>query len=70
MSVEFTPHSSLLYTQQDVQTVREGKLFCLLLALQTDIGAIITAAPTFAVSAELKVHCHSSHFGAVLIPYC
>ncbi|KAJ7875840.1 hypothetical protein B0H13DRAFT_1893929 [Mycena leptocephala] len=56
------------YAQQDVQTVREGKLFCLLLALQTDIGAIITAAPLFAVSAELKKNIEAFIVAVMLSP--
>ncbi|KAJ7794952.1 hypothetical protein B0H13DRAFT_2393217 [Mycena leptocephala] len=52
----------------DVQTVREGKLFCLLLALQTDIGAIIMAAPPFAVSAELKKNIEAFVVAVMLSP--
>lgn len=43
------------YTLQDVPTVREGKLFALLLSLQNDVGNILVAAPPFAVSSDLKV---------------
>ncbi|KAJ7476348.1 hypothetical protein B0H11DRAFT_2426842 [Mycena galericulata] len=40
----------------DTQTVREGKLFSLLLGLQNDVGNIIVAAPPFSVSPELKAY--------------
>ncbi|KAJ7807027.1 hypothetical protein B0H14DRAFT_3483623 [Mycena olivaceomarginata] len=40
----------------DTQSVREGKLFCLLLAVSADIANIVAAAPAFAVSAELKLN--------------
>ncbi|KAJ7775867.1 hypothetical protein B0H14DRAFT_3588141 [Mycena olivaceomarginata] len=38
----------------DTPTVREGKIFSLLLGLQNDVGNIIVAAPAFSVSAELQ----------------
>jgi hypothetical protein len=40
---------------QDTPTVREGKIFSLLLGLQNDVGNIIVAAPAFSVSPELQV---------------
>ncbi|KAJ6610231.1 hypothetical protein B0H10DRAFT_1954040 [Mycena sp. CBHHK59/15] len=52
----------------DVQTVREGKLFVLLLALQNDVGNIIVAAPSFTVSPELKTNIQSYALAVLLSP--
>lgn len=53
---------------QDSATVREGKLFTLLLGLHNDVGTIVVAAPPFAVSPELKVRCHRTYHIPVFMP--
>ncbi|KAJ7711066.1 hypothetical protein B0H16DRAFT_1480616 [Mycena metata] len=52
----------------DAPTVRKGKLFCLLLAMQNELGNIVTAAPPFAVSAELKVNIQNYAHAVLLSP--
>ncbi|KAJ7796340.1 hypothetical protein B0H14DRAFT_3494893 [Mycena olivaceomarginata] len=57
-------HSSM----SDTQSVREGKLFCLLLAVLADIANIVAAAPAFAVSAELKLNIQCYAIAVFLSP--
>ncbi|KAJ7487244.1 hypothetical protein B0H11DRAFT_2409900 [Mycena galericulata] len=52
----------------DTQTVREGKLFALLLGLQNDVGNIVVAAPPFSVSPELKTNIQSYALAVLLSP--
>ncbi|KAJ7687475.1 hypothetical protein B0H14DRAFT_2653804 [Mycena olivaceomarginata] len=52
----------------DTPTVREGKIFSLLLGLQNDVGNIIVAAPAFSVSAELQTNIKSYALAVMLSP--
>ncbi|KAJ7215533.1 hypothetical protein GGX14DRAFT_562742 [Mycena pura] len=52
----------------DTPTVREGKIFTLLLSLQNDVGNIIVAAPAFSVSPELKTNIQSYAVAVLLSP--
>ncbi|KAJ7477985.1 hypothetical protein B0H11DRAFT_1285398 [Mycena galericulata] len=52
----------------DTQTVREGKLFAVLLGLQNDVGNIIVATPPFSVSPELKTNIQSYALAVLLSP--
>ncbi|KAJ7886793.1 hypothetical protein B0H14DRAFT_3431007 [Mycena olivaceomarginata] len=52
----------------DTQSVREGKLFCLLLAVSADIANIVAAAPAFTVSAELKLNIQRYAIAVFLSP--
>ncbi|KAJ7211302.1 hypothetical protein GGX14DRAFT_565175 [Mycena pura] len=52
----------------DTPTVREGKIFTLLLSLQNDVGNIIVAAPAFSVSPELKTNIQSYTHAVLLSP--
>ncbi|KAJ7653587.1 hypothetical protein DFH06DRAFT_1203982 [Mycena polygramma] len=53
---------------QDTPSVREGKLFCLLLAVSADIGNIVATAPPYAVSAELKLNIQRYAIAVFLSP--
>ncbi|KAJ6615079.1 hypothetical protein B0H10DRAFT_2191214 [Mycena sp. CBHHK59/15] len=68
MAVKNYAKKQKLRGEQDVQTVREGKLFVLLLALQNDVGNIIVAAPSFTVSPELKTNIQSYALAVLLSP--
>ncbi|KAJ7348434.1 hypothetical protein DFH08DRAFT_959837 [Mycena albidolilacea] len=52
----------------DTPTVREGKIFSLLLSLQNDVGNIIVAAPAFSVSPELQTNIKSYAIAVMLSP--
>ncbi|KAJ7198151.1 hypothetical protein GGX14DRAFT_573706 [Mycena pura] len=52
----------------DTPTVREGKLFTLLLGLQNDVANIIVAAPAFSVSPELQTNIRSYALAVMLSP--
>ncbi|KAJ7616169.1 hypothetical protein DFH06DRAFT_1145673 [Mycena polygramma] len=52
----------------DTPSVREGKLFCLLLAVSADIGNIVATAPPYAVSAELKLNIQRYAIAVFLSP--
>ncbi|KAJ7327988.1 hypothetical protein DFH08DRAFT_967760 [Mycena albidolilacea] len=58
----------------DTPTVREGKIFSLLLSLQNDVGNIIVAAPAFSVSPGLQTNIKSYAIAVMLSPklaqYC
>ncbi|KAJ7893315.1 hypothetical protein B0H14DRAFT_3125788 [Mycena olivaceomarginata] len=52
----------------DTPTVREGKLFGLVLGLQNDVANIIVAAPAFSVSPELQTNIKSYALAVMLSP--
>ncbi|KAJ7026177.1 hypothetical protein C8F04DRAFT_1268348 [Mycena alexandri] len=52
----------------DAPTVREGKLFCLLLSVQNELGNVVAAAPPFAVSSELKINIQNYAHAVLLSP--
>ncbi|KAJ7854677.1 hypothetical protein B0H14DRAFT_3136485 [Mycena olivaceomarginata] len=52
----------------DTPTVREGKLFALVLGLQNDVANIIVAAPAFSVSPELQTNIKSYALAVMLSP--
>ncbi|KAJ7792157.1 hypothetical protein B0H14DRAFT_3564959 [Mycena olivaceomarginata] len=52
----------------DTPTVREGKIFSLLLSLQNDVGNIIVAAPAFSVSPELQTNIKNYAIAVMLSP--
>ncbi|KAJ7136614.1 hypothetical protein C8R44DRAFT_728599 [Mycena epipterygia] len=52
----------------DLPTVREGKLFTLLLGLHNDVGTIVVAAPPYTVSPELKTNIQTYAHTVLLSP--
>ncbi|KAJ7705698.1 hypothetical protein B0H14DRAFT_2647266 [Mycena olivaceomarginata] len=52
----------------DTQSVREGKLFCLLLAVSADIANIVAAAPAFAVSCRAQTQYPALRYAVFLSP--